>query len=57
MPQYEPPEHPVHILHREGRHASVKARAFIDLLAEQLRGDRTLNPGSAGDRIDWRRKK
>ena len=57
MPQYEPPEHPVHILHREGRHASVKVRAFIDLLAEQLRGDRTLNPGSAGDRIDWRRKK
>ncbi|MEZ5503359.1 MAG: LysR substrate-binding domain-containing protein [Halioglobus sp.] len=32
MPQYEPPEHP-HILHREGRHASARVSAFIDLLA------------------------
>ena len=44
MPQYEPPAHPVHILHREGRHASARVRAFIDLLAERLRGDSTLNP-------------
>lgn len=43
MPQYEPPQYPVHIVHREGRHASAKVRAFIDLLAERLRGDRTLN--------------
>ena len=48
MSQYEPPEHPVHILHRESRHASAKVRAFIDLLAERLRGDRTLNP----DRVE-----
>lgn len=46
IPQYEPPEHPVHILHREGRHASAKVRAFIDLLAQRLRGDSTLNPGA-----------
>lgn len=45
MPHYEAPEHPVHILHREGRHASAKVRAFIDLLAQRLRGDSTLNPG------------
>jgi DNA-binding transcriptional LysR family regulator len=43
MPQYQPPEYPVHILHRESRHASAKVRAFIDLLAERLRGDKTLN--------------
>jgi DNA-binding transcriptional LysR family regulator len=43
LPQYEPLALPVHILHREGRHASVKVRAFIDLLAGRLRGDSTLN--------------
>lgn len=43
MPQYQPPELPVHILHREGRHASTKVRAFIDLMANSLRGDGTLN--------------
>ncbi|CAA0095789.1 HTH-type transcriptional regulator DmlR [Halioglobus japonicus] len=44
MPQCEPPAYPVHILHREGRYASTKVRAFIDLLAERLRGDKALNP-------------
>jgi DNA-binding transcriptional LysR family regulator len=34
---FEPPALPVHILHREGRHASQKARAFIDLAVERLR--------------------
>ena len=43
MSQYEPPQHPVHILHREGRHASARVRTFIDLLAERLRGNRALN--------------
>ncbi len=43
LPQYEPPALPVHILHREGRHASAKVRAFIDLLAERLRSNSTLN--------------
>jgi DNA-binding transcriptional LysR family regulator len=47
LPQHEPPGYPVHILHRESRHASVKVRAFIDLLAERLRSDRTLNPDVA----------
>jgi DNA-binding transcriptional LysR family regulator len=42
MPQYEPPGYPVHILHRESRHASARVRAFIDLLAERLRGERSL---------------
>jgi len=43
LPHYEPPQHPVHILHREGRHASAKVRAFIDLLAQRLRDDSRLN--------------
>ena len=33
----EPPAWPVHLLHREGRHASRKARAFPDLATERLR--------------------
>jgi DNA-binding transcriptional LysR family regulator len=43
LPQFEAPDHPVHILHREGRHASAKVRSFIDLMAGRLRGDRVLN--------------
>ncbi|MEO8038733.1 MAG: LysR family transcriptional regulator [Betaproteobacteria bacterium] len=35
--EYEPPAFPVHVLHREGRHASQKARTFIDLAVERLR--------------------
>jgi len=46
MPEYDPPQYPVHILHREGRHAPVRVRAFIDLMAEMLRADGTLNPGT-----------
>lgn len=34
---YEPASLPVHVLHREGRHASSKARTFIDLAVERLR--------------------
>jgi DNA-binding transcriptional LysR family regulator len=43
MPEYEPPPHPVHIIHREGRYASAKVRAFIDLVAARLRSDGALN--------------
>lgn len=43
MPEFEPCPWPVHIVHREGRHAPARIRAFIDLLAERLRADRTLN--------------
>ena len=42
LPEFEPPPHPIHIVHREGRYASAKVRAFIDLLAERLRKDRAL---------------
>ena len=33
----EPPPLPVHLLHREGRYATKKVRAFIDLALERLR--------------------
>jgi DNA-binding transcriptional LysR family regulator len=33
----EPPPLPVHLLHREGRQASGKVRAFIDMAVERLR--------------------
>jgi DNA-binding transcriptional LysR family regulator len=43
LENFETPPLPVHIVHREGRHAAVKVRAFIDLLAQRLRGDKALN--------------
>jgi len=43
LSQYEPPALPIHVVHREGRHASKKARAFIDLAVERLRADNALN--------------
>ncbi len=43
LEEYEPPPRPVHIVHREGRLASTKVRAFVDLMAERLRSDRALN--------------
>ncbi|WP_428506779.1 LysR family transcriptional regulator [Roseateles sp.] len=41
---YEQAPLPVHLVHREGRHASHKARAFMDLAIERLR-ERLLPPG------------
>ncbi len=41
---YESEPLPVHLLHREGRHASKKARAFLDLAIERLRACEALNP-------------
>lgn len=34
---------PIHILHREGRYASVKVRSFVDLMVERLRANKSLN--------------
>ncbi|WP_347986381.1 LysR family transcriptional regulator [Methylomonas sp. AM2-LC] len=42
LSQFEPAPMPIHVLHREGRYASVKARAFIDLVASRLREDNNL---------------
>ena len=35
--EFEPPALPVHLLHREGRFASRRVRAFLDLAIERLR--------------------
>jgi len=43
LSEFEPPMLPVHVLHREGRHASAKARAFLDLAIERLRSNPALN--------------
>lgn len=43
LSEFESPPVPVHIIHREGRNASTKMRAFIDLMAERLRADTSLN--------------
>jgi DNA-binding transcriptional LysR family regulator len=43
LSEFEPPELPIHLIHREGRHASKKARAFLDLAIERLRADPSIN--------------
>lgn len=43
LSEFESPRVPIHIIHREGRHASTKMRAFIDLMAQRLRADASLN--------------
>jgi DNA-binding transcriptional LysR family regulator len=43
LTEFEPPALPVTLLHCEGRHASPKARAFLDLAIERLRADPALN--------------
>jgi DNA-binding transcriptional LysR family regulator len=43
LTEFEPRVLPVHLLHREGRHASPKARAFLDLATERLRANPALN--------------
>jgi len=43
LSEFESPRVPIHIIHREGRHASAKMRAFIDLMAERLRAEPSLN--------------
>jgi len=39
LQEFELPPVPVNIVHRDGRQGSARVRAFIDLLAERLRGD------------------
>lgn len=42
--EFEPPEIPIHIVHREERHSSSKIRSFIDLMADKLRSDKIIGP-------------
>lgn len=43
LSEFELPPLPVHVVHREGVHASKKARAFIDLVVERLRANPNLH--------------
>lgn len=45
LEDFEPAPLPIHVIHREGRHAMHKVRTFIDLAVETLRGSAFLNPG------------
>ena len=42
LDEFEPPPLPIHVLHREGRQASAKVRAFVDMIVGQIRADKTL---------------
>ncbi|MBS3651749.1 hypothetical protein KEU06_24330 [Pseudaminobacter sp. 19-2017] len=39
----EPAPVPIHLVHREGRQASARVRAFIDFAAQRLRADGSIN--------------
>lgn len=43
LSEFEPPPLPVSLVHRDGRHASRKARAFLDLAIDRLRANPALN--------------
>ena len=43
LESHEPPPLPIYIVHREGRYASARIRAFVDLMAKRLRADEALN--------------
>ncbi|MDR5754557.1 MULTISPECIES: LysR family transcriptional regulator [unclassified Caballeronia] len=43
LPDFEPPALPIQVVHREGRHATQKVRAFLDLAIDTLRADPSLN--------------
>jgi DNA-binding transcriptional LysR family regulator len=40
--KFEPTPLPIHVIHREGRTASTKIRAFVDLMVERLRSNKSL---------------
>nr|WP_315591960.1 LysR family transcriptional regulator [uncultured Cupriavidus sp.] len=43
LDDFEPSPLPIHVIHREGRHAQHKVRAFIDLAVDTLRATPSLN--------------
>lgn len=46
LEDFEQPPLPIHVIHREGRHAMYKVRAFIDLAIEMLRATVPPNIGA-----------
>ncbi|MBB3975442.1 DNA-binding transcriptional LysR family regulator [Rhizobium azooxidifex] len=43
LSEYEEREIPIHVVHVEGRRASAKVRAFVDLAVDRLRANRLFN--------------
>jgi DNA-binding transcriptional LysR family regulator len=43
LERHESAPQPIHVVHREGRHASAKVRAFVDLIVARLRADPAVN--------------
>jgi len=43
LTEFEPPPLPIHVIHREGRYASAKVRAFVDHIVLRLRSVLALN--------------
>jgi DNA-binding transcriptional LysR family regulator len=39
---FEPPPIPVHVVHQDGRRASARVRALVDILVDRLRADPVL---------------
>jgi DNA-binding transcriptional LysR family regulator len=44
LAEFEPSPLPIHIVHREGRRAAARVRAFVDFAVDRLRRDKALNP-------------
>lgn len=42
LAEFEPPPVPIHVVHREGRRAAARVRAFVDFAVERLRAEPTL---------------
>lgn len=42
LQEYEPPPVPVHVVHREGRRATSRVRAFVDFAVDRLRAEPAL---------------
>ena len=43
LKEYEPAPLPIHVVHREGKYTSAKTRAFVDLIADRIREDSSLD--------------
>ena len=42
LSEFEPEPIPIHVIHREGRHAAARVRAFVDFVVARLRGNALL---------------
>lgn len=52
LADFEGPDLPVHVIHREGRHGSAKVRSFVDMAVDRLRADTALDYASRSSIVD-----